>query len=448
MTAERLKTKAEQGYAAQFSELESRSSSQDWVQRLREDAMSEFNAIGLPHRRVEEWKYTDLRARIGEVYGPAGDAAALSGEKLATLLGPLGDIDAVRLVLVNGVLDEALSDLAALSGSCEILPLHKAVDDAPDWVRGMLTTVNPPRPADATVALNQAFLANGVALRTRMAAPGRLEKPIMIVHVTGGESERPTSAMTRNLLAIGDGVEATVVEAHVQLGTMPSQVNAVTETMLGERASLQHIKAQTEGAETTHLSTWMTRLGAQASYRAFQFSTGGALSRNQIFVAFAGEGASSHLNGAVMARGGQHNDTTMVVDHAVPGCESREFYKLVLDDAARGIVQCKVNVHRDAQKSDGHQAAHAMLLSEAAEFDSKPELEIFADDVVCGHGSTSGQVDEEFLFYLRSRGIPEPQARALLISAFTGEAIAKVDDEAVRGAFQTMAEAWLADEGA
>jgi Fe-S cluster assembly protein SufD len=149
-----------------------------------------------------------------------------------------------------------------------------------------------------------------------------------------------------------------------------------------------------------------------------------------------------------MVRGKQHNDTTMVIDHAVPGCESREFNKLVIDGSARGIVQCKAIVQRDAQKTDGHQMAHALLLSETAEFDSKPELEIFADDVVCGHGSTSGQVDDELMFYLRARGIPEPQARALLIAAFVGEAIEKVSSEPIREAFVSMAEAWLASEGA
>ena len=249
------------------------------------------------------------------------------------------------------------------------------------------------------------------------------------------------------MLHIDDEVEATIVELHVPLGSAPSQVNAVTETIVGDGAKLQHIKLQTESAETTHLSSWMTQLGREAIYRAFQFSTGAALARNQLFVRFAGEGASSHLNGAVMLQGRQHNDTTMVVDHAVPGCESREFYKLVLDDETRGIIQCKVNVHRDAQQSDGHQMAQAMLLSDTAEFDSKPELEIFADDVVCGHGSTSGQVDEDYMFYLRSRGIPTDQARALLITAFVSEAIEKIDDDGLREALRALAGTWLADNG-
>lgn len=447
MTAENLKTKAEQGYAAQFDALEPSETQPGWVASLREEAMSSFNVIGLPHRRVEEWKYTDLRARISEVYGPASAAGALEGDRLAALLGPLADVDAARLVLVNGILDEAQSDLAKLSGQCEVLALPGALSEAPDWVKDALTKVNPPEPADATVALNQAFLGFGLALRIKRDIAGAPGQPIMIIHVTGEESDRPVSATTRTLLHIDDAVEATVVEVHTPLATAPSQVNAVTETIIGDGAKLQHIKVQAEASETTHLSSWMTRLGAEATYRAFQFSTGAALARNQLFVRFAGEGASSHLNGTVMLQGRQHNDTTMVVDHAVPGCESREFYKLVLDDETRGIIQCKVNVHRDAQQSDGHQMAQAMLLSDTAEFDSKPELEIFADDVVCGHGSTSGQVDEDYMFYLRSRGIPADQARALLITAFVGEAIEKIEDDGLRDALLAVAEAWLADNG-
>jgi Fe-S cluster assembly protein SufD len=222
----------------------------------------------------------------------------------------------------------------------------------------------------------------------------------------------------------------------------------VSELVAGDGSQVHHIKFQNESEDSAHLTSWMTRLGADVVYNAFQFSIGAALARNQIFVAFAGEGSTSHVSGAVMARGKQHNDTTMVIDHAVPGCESREFNKLVLDDTARGIVQCKVNVHRDAQQTDGHQMARALMLSEHTEFDSKPELEIFADDVVCGHGSTSGQVDDELMFYLQSRGIPEPQARALLIAAFVGEAIDKVENETIREAFANMAQAWLASEEA
>ena len=170
--------------------------------------------------------------------------------------------------------------------------------------------------------------------------------------------------------------------------------------------------------------------------RSIQRGTGGG----------SGEGASLNLNGAFMARGKQHIDTTLVVDHAVPHCTSRELFKGVLDDTAKGIFQGKIIVQPHAQKTDGKQMAQALLLSETAEFDSKPELEIFADDVVCGHGATSGQIDEELLFYLRARGIPEPKARALLIAAFVGEALDQIEDEAVREGLLAAAEDWLSQK--
>jgi len=170
---------------------------------------------------------------------------------------------------------------------------------------------------------------------------------------------------------------------------------------------------------------------------------GAALARNQVYVGFDGEGSSADVSGACLARDRQHCDTTLVVEHRVPSCASRELFKLVLDDEARGIFQGKVVVAPDAQKSDGKQMAQALLLSETAEFDSKPELEIFADDVVCGHGATSGQIDEDLLFYLESRGLPEPEARAMLIQAFVGEAFEVVDNEVLREAFNAASAAWL-----
>jgi len=188
---------------------------------------------------------------------------------------------------------------------------------------------------------------------------------------------------------------------------------------------------------------WLATLGADARYDAFQMSTGAALARNQIYVRFDGEGSATDVSGACLMRGRQHNDTTLIVEHRVPRCVSRELFKVVLDDEARGIFQGKIVVSPNAQKTDGKQMAQALLLSETAEFDSKPELEIFADDVVCGHGATSGQIDEDLLFYLESRGLPEAQTRALLIQAFVGATFEQVENETLREAFAAASAAWL-----
>jgi Fe-S cluster assembly protein SufD len=290
------------------------------------------------------------------------------------------------------------------------------------------------------VSLNLALAGAGIVYRIKDGA--EIARPVHIVNLHAARTE--AGLASRNLVSVGKGAKVILMESYVALSSAAAQRNAVTELAIEAGARVNHVKYQAEARDSIHLSSWLTRIGKEAEYRAFQFSTGAALARNQIFVEFAGEGSLSHVSSAVLARGKQHNDTTIVIDHAVPHCESREMNKLVLDDEARGIVQCKVNVHRDAQKSDGHQMAHGLLLSEAAEFDSKPELEIFADDVVCGHGSTAGDIEEESLFYLRSRGIPEDEARALLIAAFAGEAIDKVEHEGLREAFAAMSESWLA----
>ncbi|MGI9423474.1 MAG: SufB/SufD family protein, partial [Hyphomicrobiaceae bacterium] len=195
--------------------------------------------------------------------------------------------------------------------------------------------------------------------------------------------------------------------------------------------------------DVTHLSTSQVSVGGDASYRGFQYTSAVALARHQVIAHFTGENAKLDLSGAFLARGKQHVDNTLVVNHELPGCESRELFKGVLDDDARGVFQGKVIVQPEAQKTDGKQMAQALLLSESCEFDSKPELEIYADDVICGHGSTCAEIDPEMVFYCRSRGIPEETARALLIEAFISEAIEQVEQESVAAALGEMASAWL-----
>jgi Fe-S cluster assembly protein SufD len=447
MAAETLKTKSEQDFANQFTAGKSvlPGAGNAWAEGLREAAWENYASAGLPHRRVEEWKYTDLRVLLKKAFPPAPALAeALNAQDVSKALGSeMASLDCHRLVIVDGQFRPELSDLGGLEGRGEVQSLGEALSDPSDWLKDTLTQVIPSQ-SNTVVALNTALMTGGIALRIEDDA--ELEKPVHIVHLFAAKDA--ASVISRNVISIGAGAKVTLLESYVSQGSAPAQRNVVSELIAGDSSHVHHIKFQNETLESAHLTSWMTRLGAGVTYNAFQFSLGAAVARNQIFVTFAGEGSTSHVSGAVMVRGKQHNDTTMVIDHAVPGCESREFNKLVLDGSARGIVQCKAIVQRDAQKTDGHQMAHALLLSETAEFDSKPELEIFADDVVCGHGSTSGQVDDELMFYLRARGIPEPQARALLIAAFVGEAIEKVSSEPIREAFVSMAEAWLASEGA
>ena len=443
LPVQQFRTKAEQAYLDLFEAAENAlpGARDPFVSGLRTKAIEAYGRLGLPHRRIEAWKYTDLRARLTDVNPPAkGDGAAVSEAALSQALGAeIASLPAYRVVIVEGDLRADLSHLAELkSAGVEAISLARALEKPPAWLRKALGQVNP-RGDDAVLALNTALMTGGVALR--IGEGMILDKPVHLVHLDG--AGEPASTFTRNVVVAEAGSAATVLESFAGLGVRALQRNAATELKIGAKAAVKHIKVQRDGEESFHLSTWLVELGADARYDAFQFSTGAGLARNQVYLSFAGEGGAADISGAFLLRARQHCDTTLIVEHRVPHCTSREMFKGVIDGEARGVFQGKIIVSPGAQKTDGKQMAGALLLSEAAEFDSKPELEIFADDVVCGHGSTSGQIDEDLLFYLEARGIPEEDARALLIQAFVGEALERVEDEALRDALAQASAAWL-----
>jgi Fe-S cluster assembly protein SufD len=435
-----LKTKAEQGLSEAYAAMADELPGGDGVRDLRERAIGRFEALGLPHRRIEAWKYTDLRTLLKHAQAPdIGDDTPVAPADVAAALGPLGEIAADRAVFVNGAYRADLSHLANLK---DILgsPLSGALNDKSDADAANLLRLDG-RDDDAVLALNTAYATDGAVLA--IAKTAKLAKPLLLVFVrTAGE---PHLVTTRNVISVGDGAQATIIEAYVSLpgAAADAQHNAVTELSVGAGARVAHVKCTLDAGGGLHLANWLVDVGAGADYRAFQFTAGVGLARNGLSLAFKGEGAKTDISGAFLARGTEHVDTTLVVDHAVPACESRELFKGVLDDEARGIFQGKVIVRPDAQKTDGKQMAQVLMLSPNAEFDSKPELEIYADDVVCGHGSTSADLDEDLLFYCRSRGIPKAEARALLIESFVGEALEKVEREDVREALRQLAGGWL-----
>jgi Fe-S cluster assembly protein SufD len=435
-----LKTKAEQALTETFAAIADRLPGRAGVRKMRERAIGRFGTLGLPHRRIEAWKYTDLRNAIKEALPPAMEGTAVvKARDLDAALGPLAALDAVRVVFVDGVYSEVLSGLNGLEGIAGS-PLAAALDDEGDEAAADLLRLDG-RDDDAVLALNTAYAADGAVLG--IAKNTKLDKPLLLVFARAGTD--PRLVTTRNVVSIGDGAEATIIEAFVALpgAAQDGQHNAATEIAVGEGARVTHVKCTLEAGHATHLANWLVDIAGGADYRGFQFTSGVALARNQLAVAFKGEGAKLDLSAVFLGREHEHVDTTLVVDHAVPGCTSRELIKGVLEDEARGVFQGKVIVRPDAQKSDGKQMAQVLMLSPNAEFDSKPELEIYADDVVCGHGSTSADLDEDLLFYCRSRGIPLRQARALLIESFIGEAIAKVEREEVREALTALARRWL-----
>ena len=446
MTVTPIKTKAEQQLAAQFEAAAATLPGAGWAPAARRAAMSRFAAQGLPHRKLEAWKYTDLRAALKDFPAPAPSKAGkpkLDAAKLTAALGPdLAKLPAIRLVFVNGVFAAADSPKGHEPGtSYHWHTLAETIGDTSNaWMEPEFAA-DAAATSQSMAALNAAFVTDGVVLRVSENA--KLALPIHIVFLT--DAAQPQSVTTRNLIQIDNNASATILESHVGAGGAHN-ANAMTILSAQAGAKVEHLKLLAEGPAATHLSTCTVQVRAGATYTAFQLSESPALARNDVNVTFAGENASFAFNAASLGRGKSHIDTTMVIDHAVPRCTSRENIRAVLADQARGIFQGKVIVRPDAQKSDGKQMAKALLLSPDAEFDSKPELEIYADDVVCGHGSTVTEMDEDQVFYLMARGIPDVSARALLTEAFAAEVIDAIQHEGIREAMRRRLAAWLAAE--
>jgi Fe-S cluster assembly protein SufD len=434
-----IRTKAEAAFAENFAKVASRLPGGKAVAERRQAEIRRFAELGLPHRRVEAWKYTDLRAALKEALPVAGDGVGdVDRERVERAIASLSTLDAYRVVFINGRHRPELTRLEGIDGFA-VKPLAEALANAPDRVGEGLAATNGPA-SEAVLALNTAFMSDGAVLRVEDGAA--LVKPVLLIYVHAGEVG--SFVATRNVVNVGTGASVVLIEAHVSLaGAAGGQANSATEVTIGEGARVTHVKHTMQGAHATHIASWVVGLGAKSCYRAFQFTAGTGLARNQLFVTFNGEGAKLDISGMFMARGSEHVDTTLVVDHAAGGGESRELFKGVLDDRARGVFQGRVIVRPGAQKSDGKQMARALMLSEEAEFASKPELEIHADDVICGHGSTCAELDEDLLFYMRSRGIPQAVARAMLIECFVAEAIDKIEQEDVRAAIMDIARTWL-----
>jgi len=433
-----MRTKAEQALIEDFARVAAQLPGNSAIGALRRNAIDAFARAGLPHRRMEAWTYTDIRTRTTEAMAAAVPGARhLDAAALASALGAeLAGLDAFRLVFVDGAAHGAAFDPVSMPG-CHIGSLSAAMRTAADdWVASNLAA----EPTQGSiVALNAAFATDGALIR--IDAGARPAKPIHLIYVsTGTEPQRVT---TRTMIEVGAGAEATFIESHIGIGSAVRQTNAVSQINCGEGARVEHLKLVMEGQQAQHLGNWIVRLDGKSAYRAFHLTAGSGTVRNDVDLVFRGRHASADVSGAFLGRGRDHIDTTMVIDHAVPNCTSRELFKGVLDGQARGVFQGKVIVRPNAQKTDGKQMAQALLLSETAEFDSKPELEIYADDVVCGHGTTSTELDGDLLFYCAARGIPKPAARALLIEAFVGEAFDRIADETVREAFRALAITWL-----
>jgi Fe-S cluster assembly protein SufD len=403
-----------------------------WLRDLRAQAIEGVRQSGLPTIRNERWKYTNLNALAAAAFEPAApEASSESPGPLPSLLG------GCRVVFVNG---QYRADLSAGSLPPGVTLTSQAMLLRENPARARALFADHDAGADSLGALNLAFARDGYIIE--IAGGANVEEPIELLHLT---TPGATAAAyhTRNAIIVQTGSSAAVIETFLHDAATVYWAQPVTEIRVGPGATLRHYKDQNEGAKAFHTATTDVRVFEKGRYENFVLTTGAVLSRNEIAVILDGPGASCRLDSGYLVRGRQHTDSTTSIIHAKPQTSSVEVYKGVLDDQARGVFQGRIVVEKDAQKSDGHQLNKTILLSDRAEIDTKPELEIFADDVKCSHGAAAGALDEDAVFYLRARGIGQADARRMLVEAFVGETLENISNVAVRAAFERRIGAWM-----
>ncbi len=394
----------------------------------RADALDRLAVTGLPGKRDEYWRYTDPMI-LNE---PAARKAAVFDASDETPI--FGAIDRLKLVFVDGIFDASASDPLDLAGvQIDRLAECQGSDHWAGAFYGVLekagqTPVNRP-----FAGLNSAFAREGVLIRVT----GKATKPVSLIYIHKSDS---SDVMLHHCIKIERGAEMTLLES----GLAGARFNAVLEVELCEGARFHHIRAQGRNHDRHEVTHLFARLAAKALFKSFTLTANGALTRNEAVIDIRGDDAVAYVAGAAVGDGKFHHDDTVFVTHDALRCESRQVFKKVLKNGAVGVFQGKILVKSGAQKTDGYQISQALLLDGDSQFLAKPELEIYADDVKCSHGSTSGAIDETALFYLRSRGVPVSQAQALLVLAFLAESIAEIEDQAIAEDIRSRLEGWLA----
>ncbi len=429
-------TQAESDLIARFESSKAHLAGSVAVSALREAAVRQLGQTGLPHRRVEEYKYSDLRAFMKSAAPLVGEADVHAAKALLAGDDKFAGVERFRLVLANGALLEDQSDIEALKGEgVTVSSLQHALKGEHG---AQLLAFPKSGPSDGIVALNTAFVQGGVVIEVQDGAePSRPVELVQLATSSGAQA-------VRNRICVGKGAKLRLLETFAGEGGA-GETNTVFDYDIADEAHVSATRLIVGAQENPQLLTSIVKVGANAEFRSLGFIAGPRFARNQQFIHFAGENSEAKIYGVTMAGGDDLADQTLIVDHAVPHCNSREFFKTVLDGRARGVYQGRINVAQHAQKTDGEMMTQALLLSEDAEMANKPELEIFADDVICAHGATSGQIDEDLLFYLRARGIPEDEARTLLVLAFLSEAIEEYGEDDVTDALEARVRDWLAD---
>ena len=419
--------KTTDAYKAHFTAHADDLTGPDWVQELRNTALAAFTENGLPGAKHERWRFTPIRSLEKQPYLPTFRKVAANDPSKGKLID-----GAVSVVIVNGRFDAEASDIANLPEGAIVTSLAEAVEQHKALVEPHLGRIASAQDHHFP-ALNASFMTDGLFIHLPRNV---VVEPVIEVNFISTATADNQAFQPRNLIVLEAGANATVVEHWYGQGDYLN--NSVTEVVVGDNAHLGHYRLNAESDEASHISTITPIVGRDASYDNFTLTTGAKLARNEIHVALRGTGAVSHLNGTYLLDGDQHTDTTTHTDHLVEHGNSNQTYKGVVAGKGHAVFQGKIHVHPGAQKTDGYQLNQAILLSDTAEIDSKPELEIYADDVKCSHGATAGQLDKQALFYLRSRGIPHAEARAMLIESFLAQAIELIEHEAGQEKFMEI----------
>ncbi len=411
---------------------------QEWLRPLRRAALARFVELGFPTTKDEDWRFTSVAPIARAAFElPAAGQDEPNPEALLAFAFP--GLASHQLVFVNGRFAPGLSTCSLLPAGVKVDSLAHALSKHRDLVEPHLARYADFQ-QDAFGALNAAFMEDGGFVHIPRGTV--LAEPIHLLYVATAAG-RPTVTHPRNLVVVEAECEAAILEDYVTLCDEAYFSNAVTEVVVGENSVVSHYLIERESLQAYNVSTLRVQQGRNSNVTSHSILQGGALVRNNVHPVLAGEGGECVINGLFMPTGRQHMDNYMKVEHASPHCSSRQFYKGILDGHSRGVFHGRIIVHKDAQKTDAKQTNMNLLLSEEAQIDTKPQLEIYADDVKCTHGATIGQIDEDAIFYLRSRGIAELAARSLLLYAFASESLQRMKIEPVRKHLEGLITEWL-----
>lgn len=433
--------KDEGGYSKGFDEFRKEAPGKGikWLESLRDEGFKKFSELGFPKPENEDWRFTNVTPIERTVFSieKNGHAHATPGvlEKYT-----FPKLKTIRLVFVDGTYNQSLSDVSAIPEGIEVMSLASALSGKEELVKEYLSKYAD-FSKEAFTALNTAFIQDGGFVYIPRGT--RLKEPVHLLYITE-KRDHPTMTNPRNLIVVGDNCEANIIEHYVSLDDGVYFSNVVTELVVGENSTVGHYMIECESRKAFNVSTLRVEQSRSSNIRSHSVLLGGALVRNNVHPVLAGEGCDSLINGLFMPTGRQHMDNYMVVEHASPHCESRQFYNGVLDGRSRGVFHGRIIVHKDAQKTDAKQTNRNLLLSDNAQIDTKPQLEIYADDVKCTHGATIGQMDENAVFYLRSRGIGEETAREILLSAFTSGTLESMQLAEIRDYCEGLVAEWFA----